>query len=740
MEMQSKDNGKPCAYIAHINEQTQECQTLKEHSENTARLCRTFAIPIMKEFMYNLGLLHDIGKYQNSFQKRIQGMNIKVEHSICGALKAKELYSGPIGLMMEYCISGHHGGIPDGGSQNDTPDMTTLQGRLKRETEPFDKYQQELLISPINQQELIHFLKDDCECKAEKLIDKFAFLTRYCFSCLTDADSLDTEDFCNEMERTYLKADFAACLDILNIKLSSFKCRTKLQQTRELLQKQVFQKTNIDAEIYLMNMPTGSGKTLCSMKFALERAIIKHKKRIIYIIPYNSIIDQTSEVFENLFQGNLEILRHQSTFSFDNEKYSDEAYIKAAKSAAENWDAPFIITTVVQFFESIYANKRGKLRKLHNMADSILIFDEAHLMPLEYMQPCLQAISYITKYLNSEAIFLTATMPDFSKLMRQYALSDTKILDLITDTTDFAAFKKCTYQYLGEIEYESLLMKVTIAPSSLIIVNNRKTARKLYEESTGECYHLSTYMTSYDRKEVLKKIRMALKNQEKDFPEGTYVPEERRITIISTSLIEAGVDLDVHTVFRELTGLDSILQVGGRCNREGKRATADTYIFELMSEKKEPSPDERRSITKGLIKKYPDISCKESIDEYFQSLFFLKKRELEKNTMSRRTQNLASIPFKEYAEEFELIDSAQISLVVPRDEKSRAFVDAFEYTGLNTIRKLQEYTCSVYRWELEDLLKQHAAKQYQSGIYCLENPDYYDENIGILFEAQDYFL
>ena len=151
-------------------------------------------------------------------------------------------------------------------------------------------------------------------------------------------------------------------------------------------------------------MPTGSGKTLCSVKFALERAVRKEKKRIIYVIPYNSIIDQTADVLESLFGKEAQILRHQSTFFYDGDDY-DEDYRQAAKCASENWDAPLIITTAVQFFESIYANKRGKLRKLHHMADSILVFDEAHLMPVEYLQPCLRAIAYITRYLNSEAVF-----------------------------------------------------------------------------------------------------------------------------------------------------------------------------------------------------------------------------------------------------------------------------------------------------------------------------------------------
>lgn len=197
--------------------------------------------------------------------------------------------------------------------------------------------------------------------------------------------------------------------------MSAFMCRTRLQKARSALQAQAFQRASRDAEIYLMNMPTGSGKTLASVKIALERALAGKKKRIIYVIPYNSIIDQTVDVFEGLFGGELEILRHQSTFSYEDTEDQDEDYQKAAKLAVENWDAPFIVTTAVQFFESIYANKRGKLRKLHNMADSILVFDEAHLMPQSYLQPCLQSIAFITKYLNSEAIFFDGNHAGFRK-------------------------------------------------------------------------------------------------------------------------------------------------------------------------------------------------------------------------------------------------------------------------------------------------------------------------------------
>lgn len=729
-------------YKAHINEDTGEVQTVREHDENTADLCGQFAISVLKDMMYTIGLLHDIGKYQEDFQRRIDGKNIKVEHSTCGALAAKELYPDAIGLMMEYCIAGHHSGIPDGGYKNDTSDMPTLCGRLKRSFEDFSAYKNELKLPQLNRNEILNFLMKDCGRNKEILIDKFAFLTRYAFSCLVDADSIDTARFCGEKITRPLTADFESCLRKVNTKLSSFVCTTSLQKTRALLQQQVFCKADVSGEVYLMNMPTGSGKTLCSVKYALERAIRTEKKRIIYIIPYNSIIDQTMLVFEDLFGKDAEILRHQSTFSYEDEGDFTEDYRKAAKSATENWDVTsIIVTTAVQFFETVYANKRGKLRKMHNMADSILIFDEAHLMPQNYLQPCLRAIVYITKYLNSEAVFLTATMPDFSKLLRQYALENSEIINLIDDTSDFSKFQKCRYESLGKLNSEMLLEKAMMYPSSLIIVNKKQSAKRLFEICGGKKYHLSTYMTGYDRENVIREIRKELKQLEIDFPDYKDVPEDRKIVVISTSLIEAGVDLDFYTVFRELSGLDSILQAGGRCNREGKRTGADVFIFEFDDENMTVQ-DIKSNITAGLIEKYDDISCSQSIKEYYDRLFFIRKDELESNTITRNCSDLSSIPFAQYARDFELIDSGTVSVVVARDDKSREIVDSLKYTGGNIgiSRRLQKYTCSINPKELDDLILQHVVDDFGTGILCLTNSDYYDEKTGILFEGKDYFI
>ena len=302
-----------------------------------------------------------------------------------------------------------------------------------------------------------------------------------------------------------------------------------------------------------MSMPTGSGKTLCSAKCALMKALGEHKKHIIYVIPYNSIISQTAKQFQQIFNGQdddnvktANILRHQSTYSVEDDENADDSYKLQVNQAVENWDADFIITTEVQFFETLFSNRRSKLRKMHNMADSVLIFDEAHLIPVDFMQPCLEGIAVLTKKLGCKAIFLTATMPDYKALLDCYSLPGLRVRELVPDKSRFAVFRKCRFQNLGRITEEQLLGRFGSSPSTLVVVNSRKTARRLYENLGGETrkglYHLSTYMTKRDIQNAIDSIRKALTEATED---------SDPVIVISTSLIEAGVDVDFPAVYRE---------------------------------------------------------------------------------------------------------------------------------------------------------------------------------------------
>ena len=483
-----------------------------------------------------------------------------------------------------------------------------------------------------------------------------------------------------------------------------------------------------------MDMPAGSGKTLCSMKFALERALGNNKKRIIYVIPYNSIIDQTVTVFEELFGDSAQILRHQSSFCVDDSDY-DEDYKQLLKNAAENWNAQIIVTTSVQFFESVYKNKRNRLRKLHHMAESVIVFDEVHMMPMPYWQPCLRAVAQITGLLNSEALFLTATMPDFEKLVHTYALPHTTICKTIADKTDFALFRKCQYKNMGEVSKERAMNDARRCPSALIVVNRRKTALELYGMASGRKFHLSTYMSAFDRQRTISAIKEELEMLYRDYPDLDGVPEERRVTVFSTSLIEAGVDLDFYTVYRELSGLDSILQAGGRCNREGKRQNAVVQVFELDR----ASNEAKVNITRRLIKEYRDISDEECIREYYRRLVNFKDEEIKINTISAGCQKPMNLPFADYAKRFQMIKDNSVAVAVAEDELSKGLINRLIDTGYTDFRRLQKYTFTVYENELNDLIRQGVVREY-GGVFCLINPDYYSSETGVRFEAPDYYI
>lgn len=733
-------------YLAHINEITHETQSIQEHSNGTAQKAKSFARPPFDDLVFSMGMLHDIGKYQEDFQKRIRGANIRVEHSICGAQAIADIPS-PLRYMAQYCIAGHHSGLPDGGFLNDTPDMPTLNGRLKRISQPFDTYKTELSIPAWDDKEIASFLIADCHKDMSALVHRFAFFTRYCFSCLTDADSLDTAEFMQTNTERTLHSNFENCFRKLQKQFTTFSSQTTLQKTRTILQEEVFSHANEDAELYCMQMPTGSGKTLCSMQFALMRAKKTGKNRIIYIIPYNSIIDQTAQIFTNLFGDDAEILRHQSTFCPEENENLDEAEIRHIQLATENWDAQIIITTAVQFFQSLYSNKRSQLRKLHHIADSILIFDEVHLLPISFLQPCLEGISFLCHYLGSEAIFLTATMPNFPKLLKKYVGLDLRICSLVSHTEHFSAFEKCQYALQEHITIEHLLHQAEQSPASLIIVNQRKTAREVYATcNTKKKYHLSTYMTPVDRMRMIMEIKTELAKQSARYPNPADIPKEEHILVVSTSLIEAGVDLDFMTVFRELTGLDSVLQAGGRCNREGKQTYGQVVVFSLEDNRYQHHHDMREEITKGLFQEFPSVSALECIDTYYERWLQLQEKEIEKHSLKQyfpngiSPQSITSIPFRQYAEDFSIISSHQVSVVISQDEKSNALVTELLQNRFVSERSLQQYMATVSPYDLQSLAEQHAVKQVQNGVWVLTNPAYYQPEIGIVLEATDIYL
>ncbi len=710
-------------YYAHKSEDGRS-QTVKEHLYSVAELAESFSIELFKEIAYAAGLLHDIGKYSKRFQKRLEGEDVRYEHSCCGAIECCNLsgYRNPVALMLEYCILGHHTGIPDGGTEIDNAyNDVTLHSRLKRgdyykgESE-YSSYRNEISPSIPDEKAITNELLESM--KSEELIEKFAFFTRYVFSCLTDADFLDTEKFCNPMSERGLQADFSEVKRAVENNFKNYVHDTPLKEARGRLQNQAYKNSKTSGDISILNMPTGSGKTLCSLNIALSKLTApgSTKKRIIYVIPYTSVIEQTADTFENIFGKYADILQHHSNYVFDDDTDEDPDTAMKLKKATENWDAPFIITTNVQFFESLYHYKGSGLRKLHNVGDSVIIFDEIHLLPINMLQPCLRGIGYITKYLNSEAIFLSATMPDFDKLFKRY-LPDCTVTNLMTDMKDFKYFKKCRYINLGKTDYEGVLEKSDQYSSSLIVVNKKKTAQELYKSISGKKYHLSTYMTPNDRSRIIKTIREELEHPEK-------------ITVVSTSLIEVGVDLNFKSVFREMAGLDNIIQTGGRCNRDGKDKIGDVFIFEL-DEKPNRDMQNPIDIVKDLINKYDDISSVECIEEYYRRLYDFNKESIAKNSISSNVSGIDNIPFRTYSMNFEFIKEETIGIVINNCKESEELVQRLKDKDYTAKRGLQRYTVSLRRYEFEQAFKLGIIDDFGTGVFMLTNNEYYSDETGL---------
>ncbi len=711
-------------YIGHTSDDGRK-QLLLDHLNGTSKLCRENANEFWADIAEFVGQIHDIGKYTSGFQKRINGAeNIRVEHAICGAKEVAKAPPKSYVPMIEYCVAGHHSGLPDGGTKVDGEEDSTLHGRMKRKTGDYSAYENEVKLEypKDNLRELFDVSNQ------REIIERYSFFTRYLFSCLTDADFIDTERFVTPNTDRGIDGDFQKAYEKVCKKLNSFKIETKLQESRSIIQEQVYKSVESNANVYTLNMPTGSGKTLCSIRAALKTAIKNKKKRIIYVIPYVSIIEQTAKVFEDIFGDVLPVLQHHSNYDFDDDKNEDENEITSEKlkRSCENWDAKLIVTTNIQFFESLYHYKGRRLRKLHNLADSVIIFDEIHMLPIDYIQPCLRAIGYVTKYLNSTAILMSATMPNYDKFMERY-MSGAKIENAVKDTSLFNVFDKCRYEYIGKCELASLAEKAQEYDNALIIVNKRKTARELYDICSGNKYHLSTYMTPLHRSEIIAKIKEDIKN-------GINT------TVISTSLIEAGVDLDFKAVFREIAGIDNILQSGGRCNREGKMDMGDVFVFETdggnYQTKKKSDIIIRANITRNLFEEFENISTDKCIKEYYGRLLNYKEKKIEENTITAIMGNdlrIDGIPFRTYAESFNFIDNQVIGIVIPCDE-NRGLIKELKDGKLSVKRNLQRYSASVNKDEFKELFQIGIIETLDCGVCILANTDYYKSDVGLTLE------
>ena len=667
-------------FYAHIDKERR--QTVKEHLCGTARLAGDFAEHFGKrEWGYAAGLLHDIGKYSEAFQNRITGKSDKrVDHSTAGAKTCFE--EGRWYPFLGYCIAGHHSGMPDHGSSSDGGAAPTLEGRKKKKIENYDAYKSEIQIPELKE------VPFDPK-KTEDPDFSFSMLLRMIYSCLVDADFLDTEHF---MTNGQVQRDAGEKMERLLERLEIYIADWLENQDTESVNgrrteilKHCLSCGEKERGVFQLTVPTGGGKTVASLAFALNHAVKNQMDRVIYVIPYTSIIEQNAEVFRKIL-GEQNVLENHY-----NVDYKSTEELNTMQLAAENWDKPVVVTTNVQFFESLFSNKSSRCRKLHNIANSVIIFDEAQMLPTEYLKPCLAVMEELVNQFRSSIVLCTATQPALQSLLR----TNLKMTELCPRVQEqFRFFKRASFENLGKIGEEELIEKLKGEYQALCIVNTKKRAQSLYRQMKGEgIFHLSTTMYPKHRRQILETIRKCLK-------------EGKRCVVISTSLVEAGVDLDFRSVYRQLSGVDSMIQAAGRCNREGKRDVEDSFVFIFQFDQKENVPGQQLQIDVSniLISEGTDISSLEGIQQYFKALYHSRETSLDKKNILGLFQN-QNYQFAAAAKKFKLIEENTTTIFISREPEAKEILQQIKNQGYkrSTMRRAGQYCVQLYANDIEKL-------------------------------------
>lgn len=703
-------------YLAHIADDGRT-QTVKGHLTGTANLASEFADAFGAAGQAELaGLAHDIGKYTAAFQLRLQGGH-KVDHATYGAYECFMRRQ----LAAAFAAMGHHGHLTDGGGKGDTSDAGTFFGRIKRAKsgalDPDPVWRQEISLP----EAVIPAWAND---RLEGM-----FFTRMLFSCLVDADYLDTEAFMDGHARQmYDGPDIDALWSRLSGYISGwFPPKGELNAQRcAILERCLSEGRTKRPGVFTLTVPTGGGKTVASLAFALAHAKAHGLKRVIYVIPYTSIIEQTAETFRNIL-GDESVLEHHSNVQYDiaADGEADGNGLRMLR-ATENWDAPVVVTTAVQFFESLFACKPSQCRKLHSIAGSVVVFDEAQMLPLPYLRPCVWAISQLVRHYNVSAVLCTATQPALNPLLDEF-LPGAEPVELCPEQVfSSSVFRRVTFRRAGRLSWDELAQKMNEQRQVLCIVNARKSVQTIFSKLSGEgCFHLSTLMCPAHRQAQLAEIRRRLSGG---------LP----CRVVSTSLVEAGVDIDFPAVYREEAGLDSVLQAAGRCNREGKRAAAESVVTVFQGEDRPPKLfDTQIEVGRMVIERQADLTSRRAVHDYFHELLEVKGQAAQdqKGIMGMMSKQL--FPFQGVAERFHIIDNATRTVYIPVGEGA-ALVDNLRRgeRSLSLFRKLGRYGVSVYENHFQSLDSAGALELLEDGSAVLLNTSLYSEQTGLSLQAE----
>lgn len=694
-------------------------QTLQSHSVNVGEMAEDFARVFgAQEIAYQTGKLHDLGKYSEPFNQRLHG-GPSVDHATAGAKIAVERWGNVIGKLMAFCIAGHHAGLANGNGEGDN--RRTLKQRLAlqfgADIPTLDNlWQQEIKLPK-------KLSAPPLKADAHHPFFSYAFFTRMLYSCLVDADYLDTQAFYLNLENKASERggypdlnalqhnfnqfinDFRRCIAQAPEQTEAEKRNAALNRLRgEILDHAVEQATQAQG-LFTLTVPTGGGKTFTSMAFALEHAKQHGMRRVIYVIPFTSIIEQNAAEFRKAFGelGEQAVLEHHSTF--DDGKLQNEATKDKLRLASENWDAPIVVTTAVQFFESLFADRSSRCRKLHNIAGSVIILDEAQMLPLNLLLPIMQAIKELAQNYHCSVVMCTATQPAVQAENGFYRGFENVREIAPKPSALFDKLRRTTVQHIGTQTDADLLAKLAEHPQMLVIVNNRRHARSLYDQAKhfDGTFYLTTLMCAKHRSQKLDEIRGRLK-------------KGKPCRVIATSLIEAGVDVDFLLVMRAEAGLDSVAQAAVM------RLTADSFSDDLLST--------------------------QAVTAYFAELYQLKGSELDNKKilkMHNNTGQSLDFPFQTIADRFRMIESHMQTLIIPFDGEAENFISSLHHAdhigGL--LRKLQPYTVQIPEKALAALYKVGRIepineKNFGKQFYTLIGLDLYDDVAGLSWEDTNF--
>lgn len=714
-------------YISHLfcdSSNKWHIQTNDEHSKGVAELAASFAESIgLKDLGYAMGILHDKGKESDSFQSYIRTVSgydpqrnapSQVRHAYVGAVLAKKCFS-PLADVITNQIAGHHRGLYDYRDLKPELDLDIPEG--------------------VDTDVPKSLLPDECVSALKGLsANEFHHIWRFLYSCLVDADFLDTERFM-DISTNRLRGCNVTFEDLkskLQSKLDSFADApdTPVNRIRKAVQNECLKASTLPSGFFSLTVPTGGGKTISSVVWAVNHAIANGMKRIIIAIPYTSIIVQTAAVLKGIF-GEENVLEHHSNVEYDGIK--DYRLRQRMKLSSENWDYPIIVTTNVQLFESMFSNKPSVCRKLHNIADSVIILDEVQTLSTDFLQPIVDSLKTYQKFCNVSVLFTTASQPILSWVKtgcnpKVVFKGVDKVFEIIPDGMNL-------HEKLKRVElniedsgntYDEIAQRLSSYNRVLCIVNTRKDAKELYDRlpKEGITLHLSRMMCPKHIKDTIAKLKAVLADQNS----GT-------IRVIATQLIEAGVDIDFPVVFRQEAGLDSVLQAAGRCNREGKLSMGETFVFSLSKER--PLPSGFMQVTNNArlgLGKNREWFAPETMTDYFSQLYS-RAETFDKNQIKSILYEPKNMQFERASNEFQLIEEKGTSVVV-NWEDSLNLIERLKSEGpsYNLMKKLSQYSVTIRDPDFKKLKKAGLIQEPIESVYVLPDREQYDENVGLLTE------